>query len=62
MSIVLDAMGSDDHPVPEIQAAAQLALSGEKVILVGKKDLILSKAASLSIDLSNIEIGCSGHR
>ncbi len=56
MSIVLDAMGSDDHPVPEIQAAAQLALSGEKVILVGKKDLILAKAGSLSIDLSNIEI------
>jgi len=56
MSIVLDAMGSDDYPVPEIQAAAQLALNGEKVLLVGKKDLILANAAKLSIDLSPIEI------
>jgi len=56
MSIVLDAMGSDDYPVPEIQAAAQLALNKEKVLLVGKKDLILANAAKLSIDLSPIEI------
>lgn len=56
MSIVLDAMGSDDCPVPEIQAAAQLAQSGEKVILVGKKELVLAKAVQLSIDLSTIEI------
>ena len=56
MSIVLDAMGSDDYPVPEIQAAAQLALNGEKVLLVGKKDLILANAKKLSIDLSPIEI------
>lgn len=56
MSIVLDAMGSDDYPVPEIQAAVELARSGEKIILVGKKDLVLVKAAELSIDLSTIEI------
>lgn len=56
MPIVLDAMGSDDHPIPEIQAAKELFINGEKVILVGKKDLLLSKAAELSIDLSPIEI------
>jgi len=56
MSIVLDAMGSDDYPIPEIQAAAQLALQGEKVLLVGKRDLILANAAKISIDMSQIEI------
>lgn len=56
MSIVLDAMGSDDHPIPEIQAADQLSRMGEKVILVGKKALILEKAGQLGIVLSAIEI------
>lgn len=56
MAIVLDAMGSDDYPVPEIQAAAELARLGEKVILVGKKELILAKAAEMAIDLSILEI------
>ena len=56
MSIVLDAMGSDDYPIPEIQAAAQLALQGEKVLLVGKRDLIFANAAKISIDMSQIEI------
>jgi len=56
MSIVLDAMGSDDYPVPEIQAARDLFLSGEKVVLVGKSDLLLAKARELSIDLTPIEI------
>ncbi len=39
MAIVLDAMGSDDHPIPEIQAALELRKQGEEVLLVGKKDL-----------------------
>lgn len=56
MPIVLDAMGSDDYPIPEIQAARDLLQNGEKVILVGKKDLLLSKAVELSIDLSPIDI------
>lgn len=56
MPIVLDAMGSDDYPVPEIQAADTLYRSGEKILLVGKKDLLLTKAKELSIDLSPIEI------
>ena len=47
MSIVLDAMGSDNHPLPELQAASQLAQIGEKVILVGKKDFILQKSREI---------------
>lgn len=56
MDIVLDAMGSDDYPVPEIKAAKELYLSGEKIILVGNQKLIREKAAELSIDISRIEI------
>ena len=56
MSIVLDAMGSDQYPVPEIQAAAALAAKGEKVILVGKVELIHQKSNELQIDLTGIEI------
>jgi glycerol-3-phosphate acyltransferase PlsX len=56
MPIVLDAMGSDDFPVPEILAAQELYRSGEKVLLVGKKELLESKAKELSIDLTPIEI------
>lgn len=56
MSIVLDAMGSDQYPVPEIQAAAALAANGEKVILVGKVELIHQKSNELQIDLTGIEI------
>lgn len=56
MPIVLDAMGSDDYPVPEILAAQELHRNGEKVLLVGKKDLLETKAKELSVDLSAIEI------
>ncbi|MHC1741072.1 MAG: phosphate acyltransferase PlsX [Anaerolineaceae bacterium] len=49
MSIVLDAMGSDEYPVPEILAAIRLKKEfNEEVILVGKKDLIQSKMAELN--------------
>lgn len=41
MRIVLDAMGSDQHPDPEIKAALQAANSlGIEVLLVGKEDLL----------------------
>jgi phosphate acyltransferase len=49
MSIVLDAMGSDEYPEPEILAAIQLkTLFSEEVLLVGKKDLIESKMQVLN--------------
>lgn len=50
MAIVLDAMGSDDHPTPEILAAIQLKKEfHEEVILVGKKDLIEAKVKELNL-------------
>ncbi len=50
MAIILDAMGSDECPVPEILAASQLAAEGEKVLLVGKKELIEQHIKRLGID------------
>lgn len=41
MRIVVDAMGSDDHPGPEVAAAVEAArLFGEEVILVGQEEKI----------------------
>lgn len=41
MRIVLDAMGSDDHPVPEIEAAVEAGgLFGDQILLVGNKDIV----------------------
>ncbi|OGO27771.1 MAG: hypothetical protein A2W33_08855 [Chloroflexi bacterium RBG_16_52_11] len=41
MRIILDAMGSDDHPDPEIHAALEAAsLFGDEIILVGHQDQI----------------------
>lgn len=49
MAIVLDAMGSDEYPTPEILAAIQLKTElHEDVILVGKKELIESKMPALN--------------
>ena len=56
MSIVLDAMGSDQYPIPEIYAASELAASGEKIILVGKAELIQQKSAELKVDLTGVSI------
>ncbi|MBQ4515029.1 MAG: phosphate acyltransferase PlsX [Anaerolineaceae bacterium] len=61
MPIVLDAMGSDDHPVPEIAAAIEFAKStGEKVYFVGNKDVIFkhcseSDFAGLPIEIVHAE-------
>ncbi len=39
MRIVLDAMGSDNHPAPEVQAAFEAyKLFGDEIILVGHQD------------------------
>jgi len=41
MRIVLDAMGSDSHPNPEVMAAVEAAnLFGEEIFLVGQKELL----------------------
>jgi len=41
MRILLDAMGSDQHPVPEVEAAIQAAEAyGEPVLLVGDSEIL----------------------
>lgn len=57
MAIVLDAMGSDDYPEPEILAAIELKKKyGESVLLVGKKEILESKMPSLNPDNIPLEI------
>ncbi|HEY9088644.1 MAG TPA: phosphate acyltransferase PlsX [Anaerolineaceae bacterium] len=47
MAIVLDAMGSDTYPAPEIEAAVTAAeLFGEEIILVGSEALIKDRLAA----------------
>jgi len=49
MRIVLDAMGSDDCPEPEVQAAIEAAhLFGDEVILVGPADQLKPKLQALA--------------
>lgn len=49
MTIVLDAMGSDAYPNPEIEAALAAAeLFGEEIILVGKEELLRPKLDGLN--------------
>jgi len=41
MKIVLDAMGSDDHPLPEVDGAVMASLRyGEEIVLVGQEERI----------------------
>jgi glycerol-3-phosphate acyltransferase PlsX len=49
MRIVLDAMGSDDCPDPEVQAALEAhRLFGEEVILVGAEEILKPKLQALA--------------
>lgn len=49
MTIVLDAMGSDDHPLPELQAAVSAAeLFNEEIILVGNQEILSDKLKALN--------------
>lgn len=55
MSIVLDAMGSDDYPKPEIEAAIQFSKeTREKIFLVGHRDIIFKHVSEN--DLSGLPI------
>lgn len=56
MSIILDAMGSDEFPEPEILAAVELAKQGEKITLVGKSDLIELKCKELGVDFDSLDV------
>jgi phosphate acyltransferase len=49
MTIILDAMGSDNYPEPEIQGAINAAnLYGEKIILVGDQNIIEPRLTELN--------------
>lgn len=56
MALVLDAMGSDRHPVPEIEAAIAFAKeTNEKIYLVGNRDVVFSVAKESDFDGLPIE-------
>ena len=48
MTIVLDAMGSDKYPLPEIEAAVTLAEQNEDIILVGNQELVEPRLKELN--------------
>ena len=49
MAIILDAMGSDAYPAPEIEAAVTAAeLFGEEIVLVGNEELLRPRLAALN--------------
>lgn len=51
MTIILDAMGSDNYPYPEILGAIEAKrLISDEIILVGDKELIEQKMEELSVD------------
>jgi len=57
MSIVVDAMGSDNHPDPEIKGALNAAGQiDKKIILVGDEKIIRSKLELTKADATQIEI------
>lgn len=57
MRIVLDAMGSDDCPDPEVQAAIEAAnIYQDEILLIGPKDLLTEKFKSFGGGESNVLI------
>jgi phosphate acyltransferase len=57
MRIVLDAMGSDAHPMPEIQAAVQAArLYGDEIILTGQEERLIPLLKEIGGENPNVRI------
>jgi glycerol-3-phosphate acyltransferase PlsX len=57
ISIVLDAMGSDTHPAPEIDACLQSkALWGDPVTLVGPAEVLLPQLDARNVDSSIVTL------
>ena len=49
MRIVLDAMGSDNHPQPEVSAAVEAGhIYGDEITLVGREDLLRTALGKLN--------------
>jgi glycerol-3-phosphate acyltransferase PlsX len=57
MRIVLDAMGSDDHPEPEIQAAVEISRRWEETLLLtGPKDLLQPRLEELGVSEDRVRV------
>jgi glycerol-3-phosphate acyltransferase PlsX len=57
MKIVLDAMGSDNYPGPDVEGAVQAAREwGEEIILVGRSEAIQQELAGLDTAGLKLEI------
>ena len=57
MRIIVDAMGSDRHPEPEIQAAVEaVRLFGDEIILVGKEDVLRPRLEALGPDAAKVQV------
>lgn len=57
MRIVLDAMGSDTHPDPEVEAAVEAAaLWEDTIVLTGPQDILQSKLDAFDAQISRIQI------
>jgi phosphate acyltransferase len=57
MAIVLDAMGSDARPDPEVEAAITASnLFDEQILLVGPEDELKEKLAAISGDRSKVTV------
>jgi len=57
MRIVLDAMGSDTHPDPEVDAAAQAAdLWGDPVLLVGPQEVLEARLRAVGVGPERVRV------
>lgn len=57
MRIVLDAMGSDSHPDPEVQAAVEATkYSNDEIVLVGPEDEIHARLRLLTTSYPSIRV------
>jgi len=57
MIIALDGMGSDNHPIPEVEAAITAQREGKlKVIVTGNKEKIIETAKKHSLNYNELEI------
>jgi len=57
MRIVLDAMGSDDHPEPELQAAVEAAKRWkETLIMTGPEDLLRPRLEELGVTHEQVRV------
>jgi phosphate acyltransferase len=57
MRIILDAMGSDTHPAPEVQAAIEASQTfGDEILLVGPADLLRQKIKAASGNTTKVRV------